>query len=72
MKIYYDARLSDFEAWCGAVYTLDRIKREHKINELEIILEELYPDGISDTKLNDLLWFDSDIVFGWLGIEKEE
>ena len=42
-----------------------------KCAELENILEELYPDGMTETELNDLLWFDSESVYEWLGIRSE-
>lgn len=68
MTIKSDISLENFEAWSGGKSTLDRIINEGKCDELESMLEELYPDGMTDTELNDLLWFDSDTVFGWLGI----
>ena len=68
----YELDLSKFEAWSGAVETLDRIRDEGKTDELEAMLEELYPDGMSETELNDLLWFDSDTVYSWLGIKTDE
>ena len=71
MKIYSEINIADFKAWGGAIDTLDRIIAEDKCDELESILEDLYPDGISETKLNDLLWFDDEAVFGWLGIRTE-
>lgn len=71
MNITYELDLEHFEAWSGAEDTLDRIQREGKCEELETILEDLYPDGMSETQLNDLLWFDSDKVFEWLGIRTE-
>lgn len=71
MRIYKDLNLSSFEAWSGAVNTLERIKSERKCEELELILDDLYPDGMSETELNDLLWFDSDLVYKWLGIRTE-
>ena len=72
MTITYDLDLNSFNAWSGAVDTLDRIQREGKCAELENILEELYPDGMTETELNDLLWFDSESVYEWLGIRSEE
>lgn len=72
MKISYDLDLNTFEAWSGAVDTLDRIREEGKTEALEAILEDLYPDGMDETALNDLLWFESDAVFGWLGIKTDE
>ena len=38
---------------------------------LEQILEDTYPDGMTETELNDLLWFDSEVVYEWLGIRSE-
>lgn len=72
MTITYELDLNRFEAWSGAKYTLDRIQREGKCEELENVLEELYPDGMTETELNDLLWFDSESVYEWLGIRSEE
>ena len=72
MTITYELDLNSFEAWSGAKDTLDRIQREGKCAELENILEELYPDGMTETELNDLLWFDSESVYEWLGIRSKE
>ena len=71
MTITYELDLDSFEAWSGAVDTLDRIRREGKCEELEQQLEELYPDGMTETELNDLLWFDSESVYEWLGMRSE-
>ena len=72
MTITYELDLNNFEAWSGAKETLERIQREGKCEELENVLEELYPDGMTETELNDLLWFDSESVYEWLGIRSEE
>ena len=72
MTITYELDLNSFQAWSGAKDTLDKIQREEKCAELENILEELYPDGMTETELNDLLWFDSESVYEWLGIRSEE
>lgn len=71
MKVYYELDLENFESWSGAENTLDRICNEGKIGTLEAILEDLYPDGIDETQLNDLLRFDSEQVYEWLDIRSE-
>ena len=71
MTITYELDLNSFQAWSGAVDTLEKIQREGKCAELENVLEELYPDGMTETELNDLLWFDSESVYEWLGIRSE-
>lgn len=72
MKISYDLDLERFEAWSGAVDTLNTIIDEGKCDALEWLLEDLYPDGMDETQLNDLLWFESDWLFESLGIETDE
>ena len=75
MKIYKEESLSNFEWWSGAVATADRIWEERGTegwNELEAILEDAYPDGMDETELNDLLWFEPETIFEWLGIGDEE
>ena len=71
MTITYELDLNSFEAWSGAKDTLERIQREGKCEALENILEELYPDGMTETELNDLLWFEPETVYEWLGIRSE-
>ena len=71
MTITYELDLNSFQAWSGAKETLERIQREGKCAELENVLEELYPDGMTETELNDLLWFESESVYEWLGIRSE-
>ena len=71
MTITYELDLNSFQAWSGAKDTLERIQREGKCAELENILEELYPDGMTETELNDLLWFEPETVYEWLGIRSE-
>lgn len=68
MTIKSEISLENFQAWSGGKDTLNRIINEGKCDELESMLEEMYPDGMTDTELNDLLWFESDTVFEWLGI----
>lgn len=71
MTITYELDLDSFKAWSGAVDTLDRVRREGKCTELEAILEDTYPDGMTETELNDLLWFEADTVYEWLGMRSE-
>ena len=72
MTITYELDLERFEAWSGAKDTLDKIIDEGKCEELEGILEDMYPDGMTETELNDLLWFESESIYEWLGIRSEE
>ena len=72
MTIKTETNLRSFEAWSGAVDTKKIILDAGLEEEFEILIDELYPDGLSDTELNDLLWFDSDWILENLGIKEEE
>ena len=71
MKIYMEVSLYDFDAWSGGADTLNRVIDAGKVEELEQMLDELYPEGLSDTELNDILWFEEDWVYETLGIRTE-
>lgn len=71
MKITYELDLNTFEAWGGGEDTLNRIINNGLVNEFEAMLEECYPDGMSETGLNDLLRFDSEWIYESLGLETE-
>jgi len=64
--------LRDFKAWSGAVDTQETILNEGKGEEFDSLIEEIYPDGIEETHLNDLLWFEEDRLYEMLGIAEEE
>ena len=71
MKITEEISLRDFEGWSGAVDTLSTLTDDQK-DDLEAILEDLYPDGMTETSLNDLLWFEDDTIAEWLGFDDWE
>ena len=66
MKIYTENSLRNFEFWSGAIYTVNNLTYE-ELDEIEAMLEDAYPDGMSDTELNDFFWFEADTIAEWLG-----
>ena len=71
MIITRDISLRDFEPWNGAVSTYEALSVE-ELDQLESELERQYPDGIDETELNDLFWFDEDLVFQLAGHVEED
>ena len=71
MKISREMNLRNFKAWSGAKDTLNKLIELDKCEDLEFILDDLYPDGLTETQLNDILWFDDEWIFEILGIEEE-
>lgn len=73
MKTFNDnTTLENFEAWSGAKDTKETILQHGKGDAFDNLMEELYPDGLSETQLNDILWFEEDWIFENLGISEEE
>ena len=69
MIIKTEKNLKDFETWSGATETKKLILDAGLEEEFEELIDECYPEGLTDTQLNDLLWFDSDWILENLGIE---
>jgi len=71
MKIYTDIPLTEFEFWAGAKDTVKHLTDE-ELDQIEQILEEIYPEGLDETELNDIFWFERDLIAEWLGYETFE
>ena len=71
MKIYSEKSLRNFEFWSGAKENADELTSA-QLDKVETILEDLYPEGMDETQINDLFWFDFDTIKEWLGITDEE
>ena len=67
----YELDLNNFEAWGGAKDTLARVQDHGMTEDLEALLEDLYPEGMTETQLNDLLWFEPEYIYNSLGIKTE-
>jgi hypothetical protein len=73
MRIINDNQsLMNFEAWSGAKDTKSELIDLGLVDDFENLIDELYPEGLTDTQLNDILWFERDWIFESLGIETNE
>ena len=72
MKVINDnLSLRNFDAWAGAKDTKELIIENGKESDFEFLMEDLYPDGMTDTQLNDILWFEEDWICEMLNIDNE-
>ena len=58
------------ELWSGAINTLETIVDDGKLSDLMDLLEEIYPEPVDITMVNDLLWFEDDFLFEHLNIKE--
>lgn len=69
--------VSDFyelknNSWSGALDRLEIIEKEEKEQEFLNLINDLlssYENGMTDTQLNDFIWFDEDYYFDILEIK---
>ena len=66
IKTEQSLRYLDF--WSGAKANAEMMTAE-ELDSVENALEELYPDGMTDTEINDLFWFDFEYVCELIGLE---
>ena len=67
MIVINETSLTDFRWWGGAELNA-RMLTESELDMLDDMLIELYPNGMSETLINDVMWFEFDFVCGLLGL----
>lgn len=72
MKIISEMSVRNFQFWSGGADRAKDIKCDEDWDSIEAFLEEIYPDGIEDSQLNDIFWFDFDSLAEACGYENEE
>jgi hypothetical protein len=61
--------LGSYEPWGGAIETYKRIVDNDLVDELDMLMAELHPDGLEVGAFNDILWFEDEWLFETLGLE---
>lgn len=59
----------NYTPWSGAVNTYDNLYNHNLLNVFFDSLEELYPNGLSETDLNDILWFEPEFCYSLVGLK---
>ena len=62
MKVFSEISLVSFDFWSGAKDNAKQLTYE-EMEQLDYILEDIFPDGCTDTQLNDLFWLVFRIFF---------
>ena len=71
MKVYREVNAYNFDFWSGAEDTVNYLTAE-EVNTIFDMLEELYPEGMDETQVNDFFWFEEDTIAEWLGYRSFE
>ena len=71
MKVYKEVSGYEFEFWSGAKDRANYLTYD-EIEKVFSILEEIYPEGMSEMEVNDFFWFEEDTIAEWLGYNSFE
>ena len=71
MKYTKELNLSQFEFWSGAKDFADQLTYK-ELDQLEHCIADLYTDPPSETEINDLFWFEDEMLCEWLGLDPDE
>ena len=70
--MYYEVEFSidSFKFWSGAVDVIDNVRELGKLDELESLIIEVFGDSenVSETDINDFVWFEDEMINEYLGI----
>jgi len=72
MRITKEISILDHNAWSGAVDTQETIIANGKARDFDFLMEDMFPDGMTETELNDILWFETDWLYETLGIDEDD
>ena len=73
MKYTVEFDIDKFEFWSGAEDTIETVKKHGKMDELQAYIEEVFDEREpTETEINDFVWFESDDIYRYLGIDEDE
>lgn len=67
MEYKVESSLWDFPAWSGGKDTLDTLKEKNDVDAVESWIDGLGLEDATDTTINDILWFERDMIAEALG-----
>lgn len=68
MIVQKEVSLSDFDFWGGAKDTVKYLT-DDDFDLIESMLISEYPDGMTETEINDMFWFEEDFIANMLGYD---
>ena len=73
--MYYEVRFDiyNFEFWSGAKDRVKKIEELGMLGELGDLIVDIFNDSenVSETDINDFVWFEDDMINDYLGIDED-
>lgn len=71
MRYYVEDNLCNFQFWGGAKEKANLLTLED-FEQIEYVLDDIYPEGLEDVQINDIFWFEFDFIAQTLEYKDEE
>ncbi len=71
MIITTEKDLTNFKFWAGGKALAKKLTYT-ELQQITEQLEELYPEGMTETQINDLFWFEENFICEMIGENIEE
>jgi hypothetical protein len=69
MQYISEFNVESFQFWSGAKDVIEVIRKNQKLGELQELIETQFEESTpTKTQINDMVWFDADIIYEQLGI----
>lgn len=62
MRIYTEMSMDEFKPWSGATTSYEMLDAYNAFDIFEEMIDDIFSEGIDETKLNDILWFDEQFI----------
>ena len=73
--MYYEVSFDiyNFEFWGGAKSRITEIEELGMLGELEALIVDIFNDSenVSETDINDFVWFEDEMINDYLGIDED-
>lgn len=66
MKVSSEINLRNFDFWSGAK---NHSFTYNELEEIQFQLEEIYTEGMDETQINDLFWFEEEFLCELIGLK---
>ena len=71
MNYSINRKLANFDFWAGAV-TVAEVITYSEFQLIEECIEDIFGDGVTETQINDIFWFETELICYIIGITEDE
>ena len=71
MNYSINRKLANFDFWAGAV-TVAEVITYSEFQLIEECIEDVFGDSVTETQINDIFWFETELICSIIGITEDE